>query len=136
MSRIKKQAASNRVVATVPTPPSGEISFLRRISISLLALALAYAFGILWNFRWRSNQTDFSHYYVSALAMRRGIDPYTTDLKPLASLKNQCSSRSKANRLGLDVEEINIGTYPPSTVCQGIPTCAWCSSAWRFSTRP
>ncbi|MEA2680215.1 MAG: alpha,2-mannosyltransferase, partial [Candidatus Binataceae bacterium] len=26
---------------------------------------------------------DFSHYYVSALAMRTGVNPYTTDLRPL-----------------------------------------------------
>jgi glycosyl transferase family 87 len=31
----------------------------------------------------RRHQWDFSHYYVAALAMRNGINPYTTDLRPL-----------------------------------------------------
>jgi hypothetical protein len=105
MSRTKKQAASNRIVATVPTSQSGWVSFLKRISIWILALALAYAFNLFWNdLPDRANQIDFSHYYVSALAMRQGIDPYTTDLKPLAT------------SLGLDVGEMNIGTYPPSFI--------------------
>jgi glycosyl transferase family 87 len=30
----------------------------------------------------RRHQWDFSHYYVSALAMRNGINPYATDLRP------------------------------------------------------
>ncbi len=104
MSRIKKQAASNRAVATVPTPQSGWVSFLKRISIWLLTLALAYAISLLWNYRGRANQIDFSHYYVSALAMRQGIDPYVTDLTPLAT------------SLGLDVAEMNHATYPPTFV--------------------
>jgi hypothetical protein len=49
----------------------------------------------------RSNQLDFSHYYTSALAMRRGIDPYAIDLRPLA------------NSLGLDVADNTRATYPP-----------------------
>lgn len=31
----------------------------------------------------RRHQWDFSHYYVSALAMRNGVNPYATDLRPL-----------------------------------------------------
>lgn len=31
----------------------------------------------------RRHQWDFSHYYLSALAMRNGINPYTADLRPL-----------------------------------------------------
>ncbi|HYL57348.1 MAG TPA: glycosyltransferase family 87 protein [Candidatus Acidoferrales bacterium] len=49
----------------------------------------------------RSNQLDFSHYYTSALAMRRGIDPYAIDLRPLA------------NSLGLNVADNTRATYPP-----------------------
>ena len=105
MPRIKKQTASNRVVATVPTFQSGWVSFLKRISIWLLAIAVAYALNLFWNdLPDRANQIDFSHYYVSALAMRHGIDPYTTDLKPLAT------------SLRLDVGEMNIGTYPPTFI--------------------
>lgn len=47
----------------------------------------------------RQTQWDFSHYYVSALAMRQGLDPYRIDLRPLGS------------RLGL--EGIARATYPP-----------------------
>src|SRR5580692_11079149 len=31
----------------------------------------------------RTRLWDFSHYYVSALAMRKGLNPYATDLRPL-----------------------------------------------------
>jgi hypothetical protein len=58
----------------------------------------------LWACSTRADQIDFSHYYVSALAMRQGIDPYFTDLKPLAV------------SLGLDVAEMTIGTYPPTFI--------------------
>ena len=105
MSRIKKQAAtSSRVVATVPTFRSGWVSFLKPISIWLLALGLVYGLVFLRDLPARANQIDFSHYYVSALAMRQGIDPYTTDLKPLAS------------SLRLDIAEMNHGTYPPTFI--------------------
>src|ERR1700719_3537324 len=33
--------------------------------------------------RARQHQWDFSPYYVAALAMREGINPYATDLRPL-----------------------------------------------------
>jgi glycosyl transferase family 87 len=52
----------------------------------------------------RTNQWDFSHYYVSSDAARRGINPYRSDLTPLA------------DRLGLQVNEINRATNPPSFV--------------------
>ncbi len=105
MSRTKKQAISNRPpVATSPTSESGWIWFLRRASIWLLAIAVAYTFEFLWAFSPRANQIDFSHYYVSALAMRRGVDPYITDLSPLAK------------SLGLEVAEMTTGTYPPTFI--------------------
>lgn len=45
---------------------------------TLLHVGVAVAQGAA-----RRHQWDFSHYYVSALAMRNGINPYTTDLRPL-----------------------------------------------------
>jgi hypothetical protein len=57
-----------------------------------LALVIEQAVG-------RQTRWDFSHYYVSALAMREGLDPYRIDLRPLAA------------RLGL--EGIGRATYPP-----------------------
>ena len=50
----------------------------------------------------RANELDFSHYYTSSLAMRRGMDPYAIDLRPLAT------------NLGLDVAENIRATYPPT----------------------
>lgn len=50
----------------------------------------------------RQTQWDFSHYYVSALAMREGLNPYLTDLRPLGA------------RLGL--EGINRSNYPPAFI--------------------
>lgn len=75
-----------------------------RSSIWLVALALGYGLGFLARLPERANQFDFSHYYVSALAMRQGIDPYTTDLTPLAKSR------------GLEIKEINHATYPPTFV--------------------
>lgn len=45
---------------------------------ALMHLGVAVAQGAA-----RRHQWDFSHYYVAALAMRSGINPYTTDLRPL-----------------------------------------------------
>jgi alpha-1,2-mannosyltransferase len=45
---------------------------------------------------------DFSHYYVSALMMRQGIDPYTTNMKPLAE------------SLGLGGLDFSNATYTPT----------------------
>jgi hypothetical protein len=45
---------------------------------TLMHVGIAVAQGVA-----RRHQWDFSHYYVAALAMRNGINPYTTDLRPL-----------------------------------------------------
>ncbi len=104
MPREKNQVVATGAAATVLSYQSGWISFLRRISIWVLAVALVYFLELLWTFSVRSDQIDFSHYYVSALAMRQGIDPYVTDLRPLAA------------SLGLEVAEMTIGTYPPTFI--------------------
>jgi hypothetical protein len=52
--------------------------------------------------RVRVNQWDFSHYYLSSLILRQGLDPYTTDLTPLG------------DRLGMQTGEINRAGYPPT----------------------
>jgi len=107
MSPARKPALADREspeASAVPTRLSGLFVFLNRASISLSALALVYAFTFLPGLAARANQFDFSHYYVSALAMRQGIDPYLTDLTPLAT------------SLGLKINEINHATYPPTFV--------------------
>jgi glycosyl transferase family 87 len=45
---------------------------------------------------------DFNHYYVSALALREGINPYVTRLDPMG------------RALGLDVAGITKASYPPT----------------------
>ncbi len=52
----------------------------------------------------RSNRWDFSHYYLSALVLRTGGNPYRTDLTSLG------------RRLNLEVESIDHATYPPTFV--------------------
>ncbi|MBV8360641.1 MAG: DUF2029 domain-containing protein [Deltaproteobacteria bacterium] len=75
---------------------------LTLVLLSLLATVEATAiFGLCQQ---RTDQWDFSHYYVSSVAARMGIDPYTSDLTPLAG------------RLGMKIEEINHATNPPSFV--------------------
>jgi hypothetical protein len=57
----------------------------------------------------RANKWDYSIYYSSALAMRRGINPYTTDLTPLAQ------------SLGFELGKINHATDPPTFVMCFVP---------------
>jgi len=80
------------------------------------ALRMIFYFGIavLWfmgavqanvvfsTVRKRANKWDFSHYYLSALALREGDNPYINDLG------------KKGAQLGMQVDEINRATYPPS----------------------
>lgn len=57
----------------------------------------------------RANKWDYSIYYSSALAMRRGINPYTTDLTPLA------------RSFGFELGKINHATDPPTFVMCFVP---------------
>jgi len=68
------------------------------IALFWIGLAL-HAAVIIHQAAARRTQWDFSHYYVSALAMREGLNPYLTDLRPLGA------------HLGL--EGINRSNYPP-----------------------
>ena len=104
MARTKNRTAADRSIATSPPYESVFASLLRRGSFWLFAVALVYACEFLWTFSYRVSQIDFSHYYVSAVAMRAGIDPYTTDLTPIAT------------SFGLDLEEMKAATYPPTFV--------------------
>jgi len=72
--------------------------------VLLSLLATLEVAAILTFCQQRTDQWDFSHYYVSSVAARMGINPYTNDLTPLAS------------RLGLKIKEINRATNPPSFV--------------------
>jgi hypothetical protein len=70
--------------------------------VIILAATLLWVTAHAISLRARSNQLDFSHYYVSALALRKGLDPYTTRLETLA------------RPLGLDLKAVTVGNYPPT----------------------
>src|ERR1700687_4935585 len=57
----------------------------------------------------RADKWDYSIYYSSALAMRKGLNPYTTDLTPLA------------RSLGFKLDKINHATDPPTFVMCFVP---------------
>jgi Glycosyltransferase family 87 len=57
----------------------------------------------------RANKWDYSIYYSSALALRQGMNPYTTDLTPLA------------HSLGFELDKINHATDPPTFVMCFVP---------------
>jgi Glycosyltransferase family 87 len=95
--------------ATIPRAESFRASLLERFAVAVLAaLALVYAGVVIAMLPPRATKWDFSHYYASAIVLRQGGDPYTTDLKPIGA------------RLGLQIDEINHGTYPPTFI--------WCFS--------
>ncbi len=70
------------------------------IIVALWVGAILHALLIFGQVRGRVTHWDFSHYYSSALAMRAGLNPYTTDLRPLGR--------------ALGIEGIDHATYPPA----------------------
>ncbi len=70
------------------------------IIVALWVGAMLHALLIFGQVRGRVAHWDFSHYYLSALAMRAGVNPYTTDLRPLGR--------------ALGIEAIEHATYPPA----------------------
>src|SRR5258708_411208 len=69
---------------------------------SLWFLGAAQAIGYFPTLRERVNKWDFSHYYLSALILREGGNPYVTDLG------------QRGAQLGMNVDEINRASYPPT----------------------
>jgi alpha-1,2-mannosyltransferase len=57
----------------------------------------------------RADKWDYSIYYSSAAAMREGLNPYTTDLTPLA------------RSFGFKLDKINHATDPPTFVMCFVP---------------
>ncbi len=109
-SREKLIAAANvPVAADIYTVEYHRASRFERLAFTgLAALAAMYVAVVI---RWlpaRATTWDFSHYYASAMVLREGGDPYTTDLQPIGT------------RLGLKIDQINRGTYPPTFI--------WCFS--------
>ena len=100
--RTRNRANVNPALANAPARRWRRSSLSGPVSILITVAALVYAFYLLRALPARANKLDFSHYYVSALMMRLGINPYATDIKPLAS------------SLGLKVNAITLATYPPT----------------------
>jgi Glycosyltransferase family 87 len=65
---------------------------------ALLLAAIAFIPGL----RSRAIRNDFAVYYVAALELRSGVDPYTTDFAELA------------REQGLKIREVSRSTEPPS----------------------
>lgn len=65
--------------------------------VALLSLSMIFA-----ELPARARRWDFSHYYVSALVLREGGNPYATDLRPIG------------DRLGVQTGQIDRATYPPT----------------------
>jgi hypothetical protein len=102
-------AAKVPVTATIPAGQSHKVSRFERLSFAVLAaLAVVYVAIVIAMLPARAATWDFSHYYVSAMVLRQGADPYKSDLQPIGT------------RLGLKIDEINRGTYPPTFI--------WCFS--------
>lgn len=83
---------------------AGDSSLTHPASLILLWL-LAFSSVLRLAFELPTKFADFNHYYVSALALREGMNPYVTRLDyPMAW------------SLGLDLGGINKATYPPTFV--------------------
>jgi Glycosyltransferase family 87 len=73
-----------------------------------LGLALAVAAAIVWiaivaaGLPRRATRWDFGPYYASALVLREGGNPYTTDLRPVGA------------RVGVEIRDNDRGTYTPT----------------------
>ncbi len=89
--------------------PSSSRRPWRAIAAATTALLLWLLVGVIGlgtvlQMRQRAKLPDFSHYYAGAYTLRHGLDPYTTDFRPLAS------------RLGLDLDVLRHAGYPPTFI--------------------
>lgn len=100
---MAEETRANVAVAR-PWYPPRKLALLARpvvLGFILAATILSWA-GHTIALNSRFNQVDFSHYYASALALRKGLDPYTTHLETIAQ------------PLGLNLRENTRATYPPT----------------------
>jgi alpha-1,2-mannosyltransferase len=104
---------SEKLVTGAHVPPAVDIHgaeshkasrFERLAMAGLAALAVMYVAFVIRMLPAHATTWDFSHYYASAMVLRDGGDPYTTDLQPIGA------------RLGLQIGEINRGGYPPTFI--------------------
>ena len=102
---------SRGVEVEISAPETPERSLLLRAAM-LVPLWAAVVIGVVIMIAAlpdRARKWDYSVYYSSALAMREGMNPYTTDLAPLA------------HSLGFELDKINHATDPPTFVMCFVP---------------
>jgi hypothetical protein len=74
--------------APIPRPRQRRLLNERSLAIALGAITLAYFMHVLGTLSARSNQMDFSQWYVSARAFHNGVDLYRTNLQQFAARLN------------------------------------------------
>lgn len=104
MSRV--ELSKSRPAEAGASSDSSALFLLNRslVAVLLSLCAIAQLASILPKFAGRWRQLDFSQWYVEATALKEGINPYTTELHPLAA------------RLGMHLPDIHpyYGSYPPT----------------------
>src|SRR4029077_2214418 len=93
----------------VPEAPRRSLLLRAAMLVPLWAMVVIGAVVMIAAMPGRANKWDYSIYYSSALAMRQGMNPYTTDLTPLA------------HSLGFELDKINHATDPPTFVMCFVP---------------
>jgi hypothetical protein len=95
--------------ASAPPPPHRSLLLRAAMLVPLWAAVIICVVILVKAMPGRADKWDYSIYYSSALAMREGMNPYTTDLTPLA------------RSLGFELEKINHATDPPTFVMCFVP---------------
>jgi hypothetical protein len=94
---------------SAPQTPQRSLLFRAAMLVPLWAAVVIGLMVLIAALPGRANKWDYSIYYSSALAMRQGMNPYTTDLTPLA------------HSLGFELDKINHATDPPTFVMCFVP---------------
>ena len=104
-----------------PSTLAGSLEWVGTIATSpvalvlLWAMALAHFASILAALPGHARELDFSHYYVSAWALRQGHDPYSTNLAPIGRKLDLRLAFSNPKFAKLDhLGAITQGCYPPT----------------------
>lgn len=100
---------SSEIESSAPEAPRRSLLLRAAMLVPLWAAVVIGVVILIAALPGRANKWDYSIYYSSALAMRRGMNPYTTDLTPLAQ------------SFGLELGKINHATDPPTFVMCFVP---------------
>jgi len=82
---------------------SGRTTSILRLCLPLFSWSAVVLFAVVFfpSLRARATKNDFAVYYVAALELREGVNPYTTDFA------------QAARRNGLEIREVRRSTEPP-----------------------